>query len=178
MLIFGRGRREGAIHRCVWAPGIKSQSEAILYVNRLIGDAIIPLILEHDRNINVLDLGCGVGGTAVWLARLFDLKVTGITISRIQADLARKNALKRGVEDRCAFIHGDFLNLSDIGDIDAAFAIESFSHARNPYLGIMFLSTRLPFKIPYKESLYGGTALQICLKRGWVEYHFLIFEKS
>jgi tocopherol O-methyltransferase len=262
MLIFGRGRREGAIHRCVWAPGIKSRSEAILYVNRLVSNAISPLISESYRNINVLDLGCGVGGTAVWLAKLFDLKIIGITISRIQADLARKNALKKGVKDRCTFIHGDFLNLPDIENIDAAFAIESFSHARDPYLffsqltnrlsygnrliicddflgelknhtysksrekwvdrfrngwrlksllsvdqvnkiakihgfrmirqnnltpylritpylglEVIFLLTRLPFDVPYKESLYGGAALQICLKRGWVEYHFLVFEK-
>ena len=263
MLFFGKGKREGAIHRCVWAPGIQSRSEAILYVNRLIGDAIVHQISESDRSINLLDLGCGVGGTAVWLTEFFDLKITGITISKIQADLARKNALTRGVQDRCVFIHGDFLNLSGINNVDAAYAIESFSHAGDPdlffsqlasrlnhggrliicddflseiknptysksrdtwvnrfqngwhlksllsvdqantiakihgfhmirqqnlthylritpivCLQIIFLLTRLPFNFPYKESLYGGTALQICLKRGWVKYHFLVFEKS
>lgn len=44
----------------------------------------------------VLDVGCGVGGSALWLARHFDCSVLGITISPVQADLATASAGELG----------------------------------------------------------------------------------
>ena len=55
----------------------------------------------------VLDVGCGYGGTAVYLARDFDAHVTGITISRKQADFAKKLARRNGVRDRVQFVVAD-----------------------------------------------------------------------
>jgi tocopherol O-methyltransferase len=55
----------------------------------------------------VLDVGCGYGGTAVYLARHYDAHVTGITISRKQAEFAKKLARRNGVCDRVEFVVAD-----------------------------------------------------------------------
>jgi tocopherol O-methyltransferase len=51
----------------------------------------------------VLDIGCGVGGSAVWLAEEFGCRVTGMTISPVQARIAARKAKARGLGDRVRF---------------------------------------------------------------------------
>ncbi|MDP8981285.1 MAG: class I SAM-dependent methyltransferase [Acidobacteriota bacterium] len=51
----------------------------------------------------VLDIGCGLGGSAQWLARQFDCDVTGITISPVQARMASAKAKSRGLSHRVRF---------------------------------------------------------------------------
>lgn len=59
------------------------------------------------RGAVVLDIGCGLGGSAFWLAEHFDCQVTGITISPVQARMANKKAKTRGLSDRVQFLVGD-----------------------------------------------------------------------
>jgi tocopherol O-methyltransferase len=51
----------------------------------------------------ILDIGCGVGGSALWLAAQFDCDVTGITISPVQARMAASKAKARGLAGRVRF---------------------------------------------------------------------------
>jgi tocopherol O-methyltransferase len=55
------------------------------------------------RGSHVLDIGCGVGGSAFWLAKHFDCQVTGLTISPVQARMAARTAKARGLSDRVQF---------------------------------------------------------------------------
>src|SRR5271155_2697199 len=61
----------------------RAQEEMIEFCLRMLGFA---------PGSAVLDVGCGYGGTAVYLARNYDARVTGITLSRKQAEFARKIA--------------------------------------------------------------------------------------
>lgn len=47
--------------------------------------------LKLEKGMKVLDMGCGYGSLAKYLAETFDVEVTGVTISQDQADYAKKH---------------------------------------------------------------------------------------
>ena len=65
-------------------------------------------ISEHSH---VLDVGCGTGGNAVHLVERFGCKVTGIDISELMIEKARKRATNLGMEDVLNFQVGDAYSL-------------------------------------------------------------------
>src|SRR5215210_4250512 len=52
---------------------------------------------------HVLDIGCGWGGTALYLNRVAGVKVTGVTLSHEQLKVARQRAEAAGVADQVRF---------------------------------------------------------------------------
>ncbi|MCA9719372.1 MAG: methyltransferase domain-containing protein, partial [Myxococcales bacterium] len=56
-----------------------------------------------DEGARALDVGCGVGGFATWLARERGCQVEAITVVPHHVDAARELALERGVAARCRF---------------------------------------------------------------------------
>lgn len=63
--------------------------------------------LSPEGHRSVLDLGCGTGANAVYLAQQgFD--VVGLDFTPIALERAGRRAAEAGVEDRCRFVLGDF----------------------------------------------------------------------
>jgi SAM-dependent methyltransferase len=60
-----------------------------------------------DASTHVLDLGCGVGGPARYLAATFGCRVTGVDLSPGFIDAARYLAVRCGLSDRVTFQVGD-----------------------------------------------------------------------
>jgi tocopherol O-methyltransferase len=56
---------------------------------------------------NVLDVGCGSGGTAIYLARNFQCNVDGLTLSPIQARIVPRKVAHAGISDRVHLQVGD-----------------------------------------------------------------------
>jgi cyclopropane fatty-acyl-phospholipid synthase-like methyltransferase len=73
----------------------------------------------------VLDLGCGVGATAVRLARAMDVSVTGVTISRVQAEIGAQRLAAEGLTERCQVVCGDYGELPPQPRYHAMVGIES-----------------------------------------------------
>ena len=53
--------------------------------------------LKPQPGAKVLDIGCGWGGLALYLAEIVGANVTGITLSREQFQIAQNRALERGL---------------------------------------------------------------------------------
>jgi len=70
----------------------------------------------------VLDLGCGLGGPARYLAATFGCEVTGVDLSPAFIDAATYLTARCGMSDRVTFQVGDALHLPfDDGTFDTAF---------------------------------------------------------
>ena len=79
---------------------------------------------------HVLDIGCGWGGLALFLARTADVRVTGITLSQEQLAVARRRAQEAGVADRVSFELVDYRLLE--GQFDRIVSIGMFEHVGLP----------------------------------------------
>ena len=76
--------------------------------------------------MKVLDIGSGWGGTALYLNRVADVDVLGITLSEEQLKVARRRAEEAGVSDRVKFELVDYRHLD--GRFDRIVSIGMFEH--------------------------------------------------
>ncbi len=67
--------------------------------------------LPEQAGARLLDVGCGWGSMVIHAAAHYDVTAVGITISRAQADLARKRAAEAGVGDRVEIRLQDYREL-------------------------------------------------------------------
>jgi cyclopropane-fatty-acyl-phospholipid synthase len=79
------------------------------------------------RGMRLLDVGCGWGSLSIHAAREHGVRVTGITLSREQLELARKRAADHGVSDLVDVRLQDYRDVHD-GPYDAAASIEMGEH--------------------------------------------------
>lgn len=83
-------------------------------------------ILRHDR---VLDVGCGMGGSSLYLAKQLDCHVTGITISRLQQRWAQSVACLQRLPNRATFLCGDAEQVTfPPGSFDVVWSVECTEH--------------------------------------------------
>ena len=74
----------------------------------------------------VLDIGSGWGGLALYLARMENVDVTGVTLSKEQHALSNARAKKAGLADRVRFQLIDYRELS--GRFDRIVSVGMFEH--------------------------------------------------
>lgn len=84
----------------------------------------------------VLDIGCGWGGMALYLAKNFDVEVVGVTLSTEQQQLATARARERGLHDRVRFDLCDYRNVT--GRFDRIVSIGMFEHVGLQYFEQFF----------------------------------------
>jgi len=87
----------------------------------------------------VLDIGCGWGGMAIYLARNADVEVLGVTLSQEQLELARERAKAAGVADRAQF---ELIDYRDLAGQDRKFdrivSVGMFEHVGRPQFETFF----------------------------------------
>jgi cyclopropane-fatty-acyl-phospholipid synthase len=83
---------------------------------------------------NVLDIGCGWGGLALYLAGIVGAQVTGITLSQEQFRRAQNRALERGLTEETTFKLVDYRDVE--GRFDRIVSVGMFEH-----VGVGFYDT-------------------------------------
>jgi cyclopropane-fatty-acyl-phospholipid synthase len=74
----------------------------------------------------VLDIGCGWGGLALYLARVCGARVTGITLSQEQLRVAAARVAAAGLGDRIEFRFQDYREIE--GEFDNIVSVGMFEH--------------------------------------------------
>src|SRR3989344_6792363 len=123
--LFAHNTQTLSIHYGLREPGVKDRHEAMLREN----DFVITLA-AIERGMRVLDAGCGVGGSALYIAENTGAHVTGLTLSPRQVMLAKQYAATRGLSDRTSFFVTDYTKTNfPNNSFDVIYGIESICYA-------------------------------------------------
>jgi len=114
------------LHHGYWENGESIERAQIKLMERLAEKAQIA------RGAHVLDIGCGIGGSALWLADQYECRVTGLTISPVQARMATKKAKSKGLANRVKFLVTDANTWQPQPEsVDVVWIMESSEHFEN-----------------------------------------------
>ena len=109
------------IHHGYWLRGDETKEQAqIQLIEHLARAAGIP------RQADILDIGCGYGGSSIYLAKEYDARTTGITISPVQVQMAAKAATKAGVNSKFFLMDAEAMTFKE--PFDVLWSVESISH--------------------------------------------------
>lgn len=87
----------------------------------------------------VLDIGCGWGGMAIYLAQSAGVQVHGITLSEEQVALARERSQAAGVSNSVSFELVDYRDLAARGErFDRIVSVGMFEHVGRPQYEAFF----------------------------------------
>jgi len=79
----------------------------------------------------VLDIGCGWGGLAIYIAQHFDVEVTGVTLSDEQLKLAQKRVRQAGLQDKVKIKLLDYRHETE--QFDRIVSVGMFEHVGLPH---------------------------------------------
>jgi len=114
-----------AMHYGFWDKFTKNLPDSLWRMNDEL--ARFASITENDI---VLDAGCGVGGSSIFLASKYKCQVTGISLSRQQEEYASAKAVEKKLNEKVNFLVADFTKMPFADEsFDVVWAIESVCHA-------------------------------------------------
>ena len=130
-LAFSSSKKAQNIHRSLWTDGAQTLEESLNVSNARILKEIESVASQPAR---FADLGCGVGASLFYIYPRMKNPSTalGLTLSPVQAGLARKSAERLGLQDKILFAEGDFTSVPLAGDLDAVYSVEAVCHAVEP----------------------------------------------
>lgn len=94
--------------------------------------------------MKVLDIGCGWGGLALFLAERCDVEVLGVTLSEHQFAKAQRRAAAKGLEGRVRFALTDYREVE--GRFDRIVSVGMFEHVGVPHYRAFFDKVRVLLK--------------------------------
>jgi tocopherol O-methyltransferase len=126
-LFWHRDYGSHALHCGFWDDQTKTMHEALINQNRFLADQV-----NLRPGYKVLDAGCGIGGSSIWLARHYGVNVLGITLGMNQAIRAATLARSNEAGLLTQFYVMDYVRTGFSADLfDVVWAIESVCHAEN-----------------------------------------------
>ena len=149
----GHNPRSLAMHMGYFEQAVEDNDEAKISMNRYMAETL-GLGAGNAEKV-IVDAGCGIGGTCLYLARNYaGLKITGINISEQQIKLAQNFiANHKDIQSEITFLCEDYNQTSIKPDsVDILYGIESVCHA---------MEKESFYKEAYRILKPGGTLLII-----------------
>lgn len=114
-----------AMHAGFWDSTTRCLRDALRRENEILAD-----MAKIKRGERILDAGCGVGGSSLFLAEKYQCKVTGISLSEKQIKTARRKAEEHEVSSLASFEVMDYTKTQFADEsFDVIWGIESICHA-------------------------------------------------
>ena len=150
------GRIDEALRRAGLAGGVIGWADLApldqFHVRGLAATGELAEALGIDAAAHVLDVGCGLGGPARFLAATYGCHVTGIDLSQPFIEAARMLTERCGLADRATFLQGDA--------VDLPFTDALFDHAWTQHVA-MNVADRAGFYRSIHRALKPGGRLAI-----------------
>src|SRR5713226_6624935 len=109
------------IHHGYWISGKETKEKAQIQLIEHLAD-----VAGLGLGGKILDVGCGYGGSSIYLTKKYGVEATGITISPIQVEMARKAAAIDGVKVKFVLMDAEEMKFEQTFDV--VWSIESISH--------------------------------------------------
>jgi tocopherol O-methyltransferase len=113
------------IHHGYWVRGDESKEVAQIQLMDHLAQ-----LAEIRTGSRILDIGCGFGGTSLYLAKKYAASTTGITISAVQVQMAKEAAAKTDLD--ASFLLMDAEEMQFAEPFDVLWSVESISHYHDP----------------------------------------------
>lgn len=119
-------------YRLLWGPhihhGLWHGSESPSKAQEQLTDTLADMAAVGSGQ-QIVDIGCGMGGSSIRLAKLRNCSVTGVTLSPVQRHWAATSAVLQGVSGRTRFLAADAENVQfDAQSFDVLWSVECTEH--------------------------------------------------
>jgi tocopherol O-methyltransferase len=112
------------LHDGYYITGKETRQEAQENLTRFIAEKA-----RIRKGSRILDVGCGMGGSSIWLAQHFKASTVGITISPAQLEIARNLAKERRVDSTFLLMNAEDMRFNE--SFDVIWTVASSTHFEN-----------------------------------------------
>jgi tocopherol O-methyltransferase len=112
------------LHHGYWILGDESKEKAQLQLIEHLAE-----LANVKHGSDILDIGCGFGGSSLYLAKHYSASVTGITISSVQVEMAIQAAVGKQLDAKFLLMDAETMNFQK--QFDLLWSVESISHYQN-----------------------------------------------
>ena len=113
------------IHHGYWVLGDESKETAQIQLMDHLAE-----LADIKTGSRILDIGCGFGGSSLYLAKKYSANTTGITISPVQVQMAKEAVAKTNLD--ASFLLMDAEEMHFAQPFDVLWSVESISHYHDP----------------------------------------------
>jgi SAM-dependent methyltransferase len=102
--------------RAVNGPDVPITPDTLAPIDHFHGKGVVATeelaaLLQPQAGDHLLDIGCGIGGPARWIAAKYGCRVTGVDLTAAFCEAARELNSLTGLADRVQILHGSALSL-------------------------------------------------------------------
>src|SRR5271166_3985517 len=113
------------LHHGYWVRGDESKETAQIQLIEHLAQ-----LANIETGLRILDIGCGFGGSSLYLAKKYGATTTGITISPVQVQMAKEAAARANLD--ASFLLMDAEDMQFAQPFDLLWSVESISHYHDP----------------------------------------------